>query len=218
MTASAPSTEHAAVLFDVDGTLVDSTYHHAVAWQRAFDRQHLPMPLWRIHRAVGMGGDKLVAHVAGDEVEAQHGDALRTAWQGEYAELEAEVLPLPGATELVRGLVASGVSVALASSGEPDFTKHAVGSLEVGDDVAVVTTSADVDGSKPDPDLVRGHAGPAPRAGPGAGRGDGGRHAVRRGGRRARTACAAWPCDPGATPRPSCARPAPPRSWTRPRT
>ena len=61
--------ENAAILFDIDGTLVDSTYHHALAWQRAFDRHDVPIPLWRIHRTIGMGGDKLVAHVAGDEVE-----------------------------------------------------------------------------------------------------------------------------------------------------
>ena len=50
-----------AVLFDIDGTLIDSTYHHAIAWQRAFDSLDIPIPLWRIHRDVGMGGDKLVA-------------------------------------------------------------------------------------------------------------------------------------------------------------
>ncbi|KQT90860.1 HAD family hydrolase [Marmoricola sp. Leaf446] len=145
----------AAVLFDVDGTLVDSTYHHAVAWQRAFDRHELHFPLWRIHRTVGMGGDKLVGEVAGDEVEERLGDDLRDAWQEEYAELEAEVDPLPGARDLVRALAADGWHVALASSGEPQFAEKALDSLGVRDDVAVLVTNDDVEASKPEPDLLR---------------------------------------------------------------
>ena len=104
------SDDTTAVLFDIDGTLVDSTYHHAIAWQRAFDRHDLPIPLWRIHRTVGMGGDKLVGEVAGDEVERDLGDALRDAWKEEYVELKAEVDPLPGAAELVRRLAKPATS------------------------------------------------------------------------------------------------------------
>ena len=143
-----------ALLFDIDGTLVDSTYHHAVAWQRAFDRHGVHLPMWRIHRAVGMGGDKLVPHVAGDEVEERLGEDLRTAWKQEYAELEAEVDPLPGSIDLLRQLVDDGWTVALASSGEPEFARHAVDSLGVGSDLALLTTSADVSASKPAPDLL----------------------------------------------------------------
>ena len=144
-----------ALLFDIDGTLVDSTYHHAVAWQRAFDRHGVHLPMWRIHRAVGMGGDKLVPHVAGDEVDERLGEDLRTAWKQEYAELEAEVDPLPGSIDLLRQLVADGWTVALASSGEPEFARHAVDSLGVGSDLALLTTSADVSASKPAPDLLQ---------------------------------------------------------------
>ena len=89
-----------AVLLDIDGTLVDSTYHHAIAWQRAFDSVDFPIPLWRIHRTVGMGGDKLVAQVAGDDVEERHGDDLRDRWREEYVEIKAEVVPLAGALEI----------------------------------------------------------------------------------------------------------------------
>lgn len=148
-----PSSD-SALLFDIDGTLVDSTYHHAVAWQRAFDRHGVHLPMWRIHRAVGMGGDKLVPHVAGDEVERRLGEDLRTAWKQEYAELEAEVDPLPGSIDLLRHLVADGWTVALASSGEPEFAQHAVDLLGVGDRIALLTTSADVEASKPAPDLL----------------------------------------------------------------
>jgi HAD superfamily hydrolase (TIGR01549 family) len=142
-----------AVLFDIDGTLVDSTYHHALAWHRAFTRIGDPPPVWRLHRAIGMGGDKLVAHVAGDETEAQHGDKLRDYWRQEYLELRDEVQPLPGAAELVRRLAAR-YRVALASSGDPEFSREAIDLLGVADRIEVLTTSEDVDDSKPDPDLV----------------------------------------------------------------
>jgi HAD superfamily hydrolase (TIGR01549 family) len=149
------SSGNAAVLFDIDGTLVDSTYHHAIAWQRAFDRNDLPIPLWRIHRTIGMGGDKLVAEVAGDDVEKRLGDTLRDAWRDEYLQIKAEVDPLPGAAELVRKLAGDGYRVALASSGDPEFADEALDDLDIRDEVAVLKTSADVDASKPDPDLVQ---------------------------------------------------------------
>ena len=149
-----PAPTDAALLFDIDGTLVDSTYHHAIAWQRAFDRQEIHLPLWRLHRAVGMGGDKLVAHVSDDDVEERLGDDLREAWKQEYAELEAEVDPLPGSRDLLKKLVEQGWTVALASSGDPTFASHAVDSLGVGDDIALLTTSEDVEASKPAPDLL----------------------------------------------------------------
>jgi beta-phosphoglucomutase-like phosphatase (HAD superfamily) len=130
-----------ALLFDIDGTLVDSTYHHAIAWQRAFDSLDIPIPLWRIHRDVGMGGDKLVGDVAGDEVEEKHGDDLRDRWREEYLKIKDEVVPLPGAAELVRSLSKRGYQVALASSGDPEFSREAMETLGVKDDVAALTTS-----------------------------------------------------------------------------
>jgi HAD superfamily hydrolase (TIGR01549 family) len=146
--------ENAAILFDIDGTLVDSTYHHALAWQRAFRRQDLTLPLWRLHRTIGMGGDKLVAEVAGDDVEERLGDELRDAWREEYVEIKSEVAPLPGAADLVHQVAAAGYQVALASSGDPEFADEALDDLGIRDDVAVLKTSDDVDGSKPEPDLI----------------------------------------------------------------
>lgn len=148
------TTDDAAILFDIDGTLVDSTYHHALAWQRAFAHHQVVLPLWRIHRTVGMGGDKLVAAVAGDEVEERIGDSLRTVWREEYVAVKAEVDPLPGAAELVRALVAAGYTVALASSGDPEFADEALDDLDIRDQVALLTTSADAEESKPEPDLI----------------------------------------------------------------
>ena len=149
-----PAPEECALLFDIDGTLVDSTYHHALAWQRAFHEVDVSVPLFRIHRTVGMGGDKLVASVAGDEIEDRLGDRLRDGWRKRYEEVKAEVLPLPGAADLIHRVSRAGYRVALASSGEPELAAEAVALLGIGDDVSVVTTSKDVEGSKPDPDLV----------------------------------------------------------------
>jgi len=143
-----------AVLFDIDGTLVDSTYHHALAWARAFARRKVDVPLWKVHRAVGMGGDKLVEHVAGPEVEEEHGDALREGWEEEYAELVAEVRPLSGAADLVKDLAAAGWTLALASSSKRRFSDAAVRSLGIEDAVAVVTSADDAEESKPQPDII----------------------------------------------------------------
>jgi len=146
--------ESAAIVFDIDGTLVDSTYHHAIAWQRAFDRNDVTIPLWRIHRTVGMGGDKLVAAVAGEDVEERLGDTLRDEWKEEYEKIKPEVFPLPGAAELVRRLSSDGYQVALASSGDPAFAEEALDDLDIRDLVAVLKSAGDVDASKPEPDLV----------------------------------------------------------------
>ena len=76
-----------AVILDIDGTLVDSNYQHAVAWDRAMARHGACVPMWRIHRTIGMGGDKLVAYLAGDEVEQRVGDQIRNAESELYSEL-----------------------------------------------------------------------------------------------------------------------------------
>lgn len=144
-----------AVLLDIDGTLVDSTYHHAVAWSRAFSRHGTPPAMWRIHRAIGMGGDKLVAHVTDEETEARIGDSLRDAWREEYLPLREEVVALPGAARLVAEVRARGARVAIASSGDPQFAQEAIEMLGIGDQVDVLLTSDDVDGSKPEPDLLQ---------------------------------------------------------------
>jgi HAD superfamily hydrolase (TIGR01549 family) len=144
-----------AVLLDIDGTLVDSTYHHAVAWFRAFSRHGTPPPMWTIHRAIGMGGDRLVAHVTDEETEARIGDALREAWREEYLPLREDVVALPGASELVAEVRARGARVAIASSGDPQFAREAIELLGIGDQVDVLLTSDDVDASKPEPDLLQ---------------------------------------------------------------
>lgn len=143
------------VVLDVDGTLVDSTYHHTLAWWHAFRGEGYDVPAWRIHRAVGMGGDRLVSAVAGDEAERDAGDRIRAAWEKRYDAVVGEVPPLPGAAELLAALRDRGFQVALASSGIPRHTRHAVEVLDADDTVATTTTSEDADDSKPDPELLQ---------------------------------------------------------------
>jgi HAD superfamily hydrolase (TIGR01549 family) len=142
------------VVLDVDGTLVDSNYHHTLAWWRAFRDQGYDVPAWRIHRAIGMGGDRLVAAVAGDEAESRAGDRIRGAWEKHYDSVLDEVQPLRDAPELLATLRHRGFQVALASSGIPRHTRHAVDVLEADDDAATTTTSEDAEESKPDPELL----------------------------------------------------------------
>ncbi|WP_299520632.1 HAD family hydrolase [uncultured Serinicoccus sp.] len=143
------------VLLDVDGTLADSTYHHALAWARAFARFDLTPPLWRVHRAIGLGGDKLVAVVTDDDVEDRVGDDLREAWEQEYSRLLDEVVLLDGARDLVLSLHGRGLRVALASSGKKRFTDHVIELLDLPDGVlSTVTTSEDAEQSKPAPDIL----------------------------------------------------------------
>ena len=75
----------AALIVDVDGTLVDSAYEHVLAWSRAFRAHDAFVPSWRIHRAVGMGGDQLVPEVAGRDVEERLGDRIREAERDAFA-------------------------------------------------------------------------------------------------------------------------------------
>jgi HAD superfamily hydrolase (TIGR01509 family) len=141
-------------IFDVDGTLVDSTYHHALAWQRAFREHRIALPMWRIHREIGKGGDRLVPDLAGEQAEREHGDALRERQQERYAELIDEVQPLPGAHELLVAAKRGGWRVALASSGRPDELERYLALLDVEGLPDAVVSSADVETTKPAPDVL----------------------------------------------------------------
>jgi HAD superfamily hydrolase (TIGR01549 family) len=152
--ASLPLTVDTVVL-DVDGTLVDSNYHHTMAWWRAFREAGHPVPAWRIHRSIGMGGDRLVAAVADDQVEQESGDEIRDRWEAHYDEVLSEVGPFSQAPELLAELRQRGFRVALASSGKPRHTEYAVDVLQAGDDVDAATTSEDAEESKPHPELVQ---------------------------------------------------------------
>jgi HAD superfamily hydrolase (TIGR01549 family) len=142
------------VIFDVDGTLVDTNYHHALAWYRAFARHDVVIPTWRIHRAIGMGGDRLVSHVAGQDVEDRLGDQLRSDWKQIYETMLPEVTGFDGAHELVATAASHGWKIALASSGDPAHTKHYIDLLNLHTLADDWTTADDVSTTKPSPDLL----------------------------------------------------------------
>jgi HAD superfamily hydrolase (TIGR01509 family) len=143
-----------AAILDVDGTLVDTNYHHALAWYRAFRSQGLALPLWQLHRHVGMGGDKFVAAVAGDDVERRFGEDLRSEWERRFNELLDEIVPLPGARALVAELKRRGHRVVLASSSIEEHLNHFIDIVDVRELADDWTMKDDVAASKPDPDLV----------------------------------------------------------------
>jgi HAD superfamily hydrolase (TIGR01549 family) len=141
------------VLLDVDGTLIDSNYWHVVSWQRAFTQVGAPQQDWRLHAAIGMGGDRLVTEVAGEDAEKAHGDAARDLWKRYYDEYITEVLPFPRAADLLHALKERGLNVVLASSGKPDHLEFARKLLASDDVIDAVTQGDDVDTSKPAGDL-----------------------------------------------------------------
>lgn len=143
-----------AVVFDVDGTLVDTNYQHALAWFRAFRRFDVTPPVWRIHRAIGMGGDQLVKAVAGDDVEDKYGEQLRTAWTEEFDEFLPQVQPFAGAEPLMKEIRERGLSLVLASSGEEQHVEHYLDLINGRELAAAWTTSADAEETKPAPDLI----------------------------------------------------------------
>ena len=143
-----------AAILDVDGTLVDTNYHHAIAWYRAFRRCDVTPEIWRIHRHIGMGGDQLVSALTSDEMEEQQGEDIRAAEKTLYFELIEEVQPLTGARELIEDLRRAGRKVVLASSAKPEEVDHYLELLDARGIVDDWTTSGDVESTKPEPDLV----------------------------------------------------------------
>ena len=143
-----------AAILDIDGTLVDTNYHHAMAWYRAFHQHEIVLPIWRIHTHMGMGGDQLVGSLCGERTEEEKGDDVRAAEKVLYAELIGEVEPLKGARELIEDLRGRGHAVVLASSAKEDEVDHYLDLLDARDLADDWTTSADVESTKPQPDLV----------------------------------------------------------------
>src|SRR3954471_8544501 len=148
------SSPRIAVL-DVDGTLVDTNYQHALAWYRALRSLGETFPVWRIHRLIGMGGDQLVAALGGDDVERRVGDAAREGWVEEVDGLTAEIAPLPGARDLLLAVKERGRRVVLASSGKPKHVEAFVELLDAGEIADAVTSSDDAGATKPEPDLLQ---------------------------------------------------------------
>jgi HAD superfamily hydrolase (TIGR01509 family) len=149
-----PGRETRAALVDIDGTLVDSNYQHAVAWYRAMRRYGVTCEIRVLHHLIGMGGDQLVTAAAGEEAERRHGDAMREAEKAIFREMIDEVAPLPDARRLLEELGSRARAVVLSSSAKPDEAEHYVDLLGARDLLDGWTTSEDVDATKPAPDLI----------------------------------------------------------------
>lgn len=145
---------HPVVVLDLDGTLVDSVYEHVVAWQRAFHRVGRHVAAVRIHEAIGMGGDRLVAHVAGDAAETAVGDDVRELHDTYFMESLRTICVLDGAAELVEALTDQGRTVVVASSSPAEVVDELLDLVDSRAKLAAVLTSSDVEVSKPAPDLV----------------------------------------------------------------
>ena len=143
-----------AIVYDVDGTLVDSNYEHTIAWARAFKHVGVEVPTWRIHRHVGMGGDQLVAAVAGGDVADRLGDRIRDLEKELYGELIGEVRPFPGAQGILAACRDAGLAAILASSAKDDELERYLGLLHADQHADEWTSSGDVEATKPEPDLI----------------------------------------------------------------
>ncbi|MFE1344351.1 HAD family hydrolase [Streptomyces sp. NPDC058757] len=150
----APRTRGAA-LFDVDGTLVDTTYLHTLTWWLALRQHGHTVPMARIHRAVGMGADRLLDAVLGAERRADEDDAISGAHGTLYATWFDTLTPFEGAAELLRATAARGWRIVLASSASDEEVAAVRARLDADDVIDAVTSSADVAATKPAPDLVR---------------------------------------------------------------
>ena len=142
-------------ILDIDGTLVDTNYHHSLSWYRAFRHHGITLPMWRIHRHIGMGGDQVIPSLTDEQTEQDKGSDIRETEKGCYSELIGEVSVMEGARDLIEALKQRGHTVILASSAKEDEVDHYLDLLDARDLADGWTTSADVDATKPEPDLVK---------------------------------------------------------------
>jgi HAD superfamily hydrolase (TIGR01509 family) len=144
----------AVAILDIDGTLVDTNYHHTVAWYRAFRQHDIVLPMWLIHRHIGMGGDQMVASLTDDATEEEKGDDIRAAEKPLYLAFIEECEPMEGARGLIEDLKERGHTVVLASSAKQDEVDHYLDQLDARELADGWTSSSDVENTKPAPDLV----------------------------------------------------------------
>jgi HAD superfamily hydrolase (TIGR01509 family) len=144
-----------AFVFDLDGTLVDSVYHHVLAWREALEEAGLSLAVWRIHRRIGMSGGllaKALGREIGHRITPEQAQRLQERHAAIFARYRGEIQPLPGACELLRRLREAEVRYAIATSGRPESARQNLEALGVGPEIPVVTRE-EVQRAKPDPDL-----------------------------------------------------------------
>lgn len=144
-----------AILFDLDGTLVDSVYQHVLAWREALEQLGIELSVWRIHRRIGMSGGLFVNALlreTGRQVSAEEAIRLQRLHAEAYTRQIKQVRPLPGARELLAYLTKAGVPWAIATSGRRETAGPALEALGIGSE-AVIITRDQVAHAKPDPDL-----------------------------------------------------------------
>ena len=144
-----------AILFDLDGTLVDSVYQHVLAWREALEAGGIRLSVWRIHRRIGMSGGLMVnalARETGMRLNANEVARLQEVHRDAYIRLADQVRPLPGARELLAYLRDNDVPHAIATSGKIESAQYALNALGVGRETTVITRDM-VHRAKPDPDL-----------------------------------------------------------------
>lgn len=143
-----------AALFDVDGTLIDTNYLHSVTWWQAFLQAGHEIPMTRIHRAIGMGSDRLLDELLPKDRDRDRDQEIRAGHDALYATYWARLRPFHGAADLLRACKSQGMRVILASSaGQPelDVMREAI---DAEDAIDAVTSSSEVEQSKPAADLV----------------------------------------------------------------
>ncbi len=144
-----------AVLFDVDGTLVDTNYLHTVAWWEAFAQAGHEVPMAPIHRAIGMGSDQLLDALLPADRDHGADGGIRAAHSALYSVYWSRLRPLPGAAALLRACSGAGLRVVLASSADPRELEVLRAALGCDDAIDEFTSAGEVEASKPAPDLVQ---------------------------------------------------------------
>lgn len=143
-------------LFDLDGTLVDSVYHHVLSWHEVLEAEGIALSVWRIHRKIGMSGGLLtnmLLRETGLAIEAGKIERLRRLHSAAYKRRAADIKPLPGARELLDYLTDAQIPFAIATSGRMETARPALEALCVDLARIPVITRNDVKYAKPDPDL-----------------------------------------------------------------